>query len=226
MSKQQDIVIHESHFCPVFIVNDTPEATYYPVEGVIAVGEVKSTLDRSKLEDAFSKIVSAKSLKRYEMPEDDGLGLGPTVPYRTYGSPNLIAGAKVQEFNQTNKEEDQLFGFILCGGFSLKTETVFCQALKLWKQYPRSVSPNLIISLNDGFLQPYDHVKKLLFGSPLKANAIMMCHEPAKGFPHLIRRLNYVARNGRTVSLSHFGRYLDGQTGEKERFQVGMVGQL
>lgn len=53
ISKQQDVVVYERHFCPVFTVNDTPEATYYPVEGVIGVGEIKSTLDGSKLEDAF-----------------------------------------------------------------------------------------------------------------------------------------------------------------------------
>src|SRR5690606_11696638 len=52
-SKQQDIVIYEKHLCPVFSINDTPDATYYPIEGVMAVGEVKSSLDKDKLEDAF-----------------------------------------------------------------------------------------------------------------------------------------------------------------------------
>ena len=34
-SKQQDIVVFEKHLCPVFSINDTPEATYYPVEGLM-----------------------------------------------------------------------------------------------------------------------------------------------------------------------------------------------
>jgi hypothetical protein len=45
-SRQQDIVIY-GKLCPVFTHNDAPEATHFPVEGVIAVGEVKSGLGRA-----------------------------------------------------------------------------------------------------------------------------------------------------------------------------------
>ena len=40
-SRQCDVVLYERDICPVFSVNNTPETTYYPCEGVIAVGEVK-----------------------------------------------------------------------------------------------------------------------------------------------------------------------------------------
>src|SRR5688572_5877693 len=77
-SKQQDIVIYEKHLCPVFSINDTAEATYYPIEGVMAVGEVKSSLDKDKLEDAFAKIDSVKSLSRVvEAVKDDVFGMAP-----------------------------------------------------------------------------------------------------------------------------------------------------
>jgi len=66
-SKQQDVIIYENGLCPVFSVNDTPETTYYPCEGVMAVGEIKSTLNSATLEDAFQKIKSAKSLRRYAL---------------------------------------------------------------------------------------------------------------------------------------------------------------
>ena len=40
VSRQQDVVLYEREICPVFSINDTPEARYCPCEGVIAVGEV------------------------------------------------------------------------------------------------------------------------------------------------------------------------------------------
>ena len=64
-SRQMDVVLYEKDICPVFSVNDTPETTYYPCEGVIAVGEIKSSLDRQSLKDAFKKIASVKRLKRF-----------------------------------------------------------------------------------------------------------------------------------------------------------------
>ena len=54
-SRQQDVILYERDICPVFSVNNTPQTTYYPCEGVIAVGEVKSSLDTASLRDAFQK---------------------------------------------------------------------------------------------------------------------------------------------------------------------------
>ena len=44
VSKQQDIILYEKSFCPVYRINDLDEVAYYPCEGVFAVGEVKSTI--------------------------------------------------------------------------------------------------------------------------------------------------------------------------------------
>jgi hypothetical protein len=40
-----DFIIFEKNLCPVFSINDNPDTTYYSCEGVIAVGEIKSTLN-------------------------------------------------------------------------------------------------------------------------------------------------------------------------------------
>ena len=53
-SKQQDIVLFERDFCPVYTINDAPEVTYYPIEAIAAVGEVKSTVSKSVLFDVGS----------------------------------------------------------------------------------------------------------------------------------------------------------------------------
>ena len=63
-SRQIDIVLYERDICPVFTVNDTPESTYYPCEGVVAVGEIKSSIGKQKMKDSFQKIKSVKRLRR------------------------------------------------------------------------------------------------------------------------------------------------------------------
>lgn len=62
-SRQADVVPYEKDICSVFTVNDTPETIYYPCEGVIAVGEIKSAIDNKTLADAFEKAESVKQVK-------------------------------------------------------------------------------------------------------------------------------------------------------------------
>ena len=64
-SRQSDVVLYERDICPVFTVNDTPETTHYPCEGVIAVGEIKSAIATKDLTDAFQKAESVKQLRRH-----------------------------------------------------------------------------------------------------------------------------------------------------------------
>ena len=48
-SRQMDVVLYEKEMCPVFAINEDPASTYYPCEGVIAVGEIKSAIDSREL---------------------------------------------------------------------------------------------------------------------------------------------------------------------------------
>ena len=57
-SKQQHIVMFERDFCPAYSINDAPDATYFPIEGVIANGEVKSSVNKSVLFEALDNIRS------------------------------------------------------------------------------------------------------------------------------------------------------------------------
>lgn len=62
-SNQTDIVLYEKDICPIFSVNDDPQATYFPCESVIAVGEIKSSLGTKELTDAVNKIASVKKIE-------------------------------------------------------------------------------------------------------------------------------------------------------------------
>ena len=55
-STQTDVILYEIEQCPIFSINDTTEATYIPCEGVVAIGEVKSTLTTTDLKDSINKM--------------------------------------------------------------------------------------------------------------------------------------------------------------------------
>jgi hypothetical protein len=207
LSRQQDIVVYEDAWCPVFSINDTPEATYFPCEGVIAVGEVKSGMGSKELEDAFEKISSVKRLRRHAHPSKSELNGADTVCFRKYGVALSVQGVKEEEFDQINKATDQIFGFVLCNEFTLKKDALLRQVTDFWRQYPRDQSPNIIVSLKDGFLSPFDSQKNEFTSSATNADAIVHSPEPERSMGRLVGQLNKMVRNGRTVEVIHFNRY-------------------
>jgi hypothetical protein len=208
-SMQQDIVIYEKHRCPVFTVNWTPEATFFPVEGVIAVGEVKSSLNTETLTDAFDKIASAKRLRRRAEATSNGVPSDPTVSFRHYGSILSAACAKEEEFSQRTKSLDQLYGFLLCGKFILKPETVLQRVEELSAQTPKADAPNGIFSLNDGFLVPYNAASHSIHRSAVDARSLFLSKDPERAFAQLIWYLRLYIEGGRTVETRHFRRYYE-----------------
>src|ERR1700693_2442591 len=115
-SDQQDIVFYERDFCPIYSINDTPEATYYPVEGVVAVGEVKSIVDKGILFDALRKLKSAKLLRRYSEKTQEG-AMPPAANFRPFGFASTVVGTVQDEYDQAKKFRDQIFSFLICKSF-------------------------------------------------------------------------------------------------------------
>ena len=63
VSSQCDIVIYEKDLCIKFNSDDDRNC-YYNCESVIAVGEVKSNLNKRDLEDSINKFKKIRNLKR------------------------------------------------------------------------------------------------------------------------------------------------------------------
>jgi hypothetical protein len=209
VSKQQDIVVFGQAWCPVFSINDTPEATFYSCEGVVAAGEVKSGLGTKELEDAFAKIASVKRLRRRAIAERGQLLSQKVVSFRKFGMSMGMACAKDEEFDQLAKATDQIYGFILCGQFNLGTGTLFEKACELWRAGPKAETPNLIVSLKDGFISPFDSTKNQISFSPMNGNGIVHCSAPERAMGHLVHTLNDFVRAARTVEVKHFRRYFE-----------------
>ncbi|MDE0002437.1 MAG: hypothetical protein OXQ29_07060 [Rhodospirillaceae bacterium] len=210
-SRQMDIVLYERHLCPEYLVNDDPATAYYPCEGVIAVGEIKSRMASADLEDAFAKIASVKQLRRYARRSRDALGIGTTVPFRSYGARTSLHGTEAEEFDQDTKPFDQVFGFALAGSLALQPETLCTQYAGSAARHERTLSPNLIVTLEDNqVLTPLRMRPEggLEIGiSPHESDSICCVMRPEGGFQFLLARLYTVYRRGRTVETVAFDRY-------------------
>ena len=159
-SRQQDVILYERDICPVFSINNTSQTTYYPCEGVIAVGEIKSSLDRDSLEDAFDKVASVKRLQRHVlhdfMPHPQTAV--PVPLYRNYLTHGRDSIVRLDE-EQENKERLRMFGFVLAGESRLKHETLLNAFHTLAARGADYLSPNLLVTL-DGYVIRWGSIEK------------------------------------------------------------------
>ena len=221
-SMQMDVVLYEKHLCPVYSVNDDPATTYYPCEGVIAVGEIKSQMASADLKNTFEKMASVKKLRRFAVQASAAssteLGFPAAVPFRKYGSPNSALGTEAEQFDQEAKPLDQIFGFSLAGSLKLTTETLCARYVEFAAQNGPTMSPNLIVMLEGNHvvcplqIPPNRHNPEIAL-SACKANAIYCVSRPEGGFQFLLSQIYTVCRRGRTVEEVAFDRYFarDGQ---------------
>jgi hypothetical protein len=77
-SPQTDVVIYDALNCPVYRLSD--DGSVFPSDNVAAVVEVKSTLDKAELQDAWEKIALVKALDK--TPDTDP---GPFTTTNTIG---------------------------------------------------------------------------------------------------------------------------------------------
>lgn len=208
VSKQQDVVLFEKDICPVFSINETSETTYYPCEGVIAVGEIKSSIGKSEVEDSFSKIASVRKLKRFPIISKSQLFEIDLANFRKYLNAGMYAASEEDQFNQEKNISDQIFGFVMCGDFSVKPETLCGHISNTLKEYKLSELPNLIISLNKGIFSPYDSKKNTLYRAVSEGDGYVYGKTEGGNFQYLITRLHQAVRLGRTVDVEVFERYL------------------
>ena len=150
-SRQIDIVLYEKGICPVFSINNTPETTYYPCECVLAVGEVKSTLNGDALKDAFLKVNSVKGLTRqviYHLVVDPETG-SRYPSYRNYGA---MRDDSLHDISKRPGDLAQIYGFVLAGSTRLAEETLATRFLELNREFGDIVSPNLLVVLSGTLL--------------------------------------------------------------------------
>lgn len=152
-SRQQDVVLYERDICPVFSINDTPQTTYYPCEGVMAVIEVKSSIASAELQDSFEKIASVKRLRRYEV-YSPGSG-EPYLQHRRYEGTQMANVVQLSDAKEMERRGlNQIFGAILTERLRMNPNTFRTKFVELARLWGDEYSPNLVEILDGGTLIP------------------------------------------------------------------------
>lgn len=207
-SRQQDIILFEKDLCPAFSINDTAESTYYPCEGVIAVGEVKTQIGKEEIKDSFSKIESVKKLRRLPIKSKSVLTGNEIISFRKYLNSGAFDCALEEIFDQDKNSNDQIYGFVICGSFSLKVDTI-CEHISTQSSLiDRKLLPNLIVSLNDGIVSPYHEGNNSLCRAVMNGTGYLYGHSTCGSFEHLLANLHQIIHQGRTVEIKAFERYI------------------
>ena len=214
-SKQMDVVLYEKHICPVYSINNTPDTTYYPCEGVVAVGEIKSSLESKELKDIFCGIKSVRQLKRFSVETPRPIRVGELrFPYRHYGTTGPTThGNPGTDYNQVGNSLDQIFGFALAGKLKLKPQTFCGKFVDRARAMELNLTPNLIVTLDQGILCPDTPPEKYEEGqlkiSLQESTGIYHVDKGDENFRFLLSMIYLVYNYGRTVPVSAFGRYFD-----------------
>lgn len=208
VSKQQDVILYEKNICPVFSINETPETTYFPCEGVIAVGEIKTSIGKAEIEDCFAKIESVKRLKRMRLKSTSTFDGREMIAFRKYGNPIGFDCTPDEEFNQEINPYDQIYGFVLCGDFLVTIDTLCRHISNQLKNADKTLCPNIIVCLNKGIFAPYQNSINKLRYSLSQAESMLYGASQNGSFEYLLTKLHQTILLGRTVDSRVFETYL------------------
>ncbi|MCC7681066.1 DUF6602 domain-containing protein [Janthinobacterium sp. FW305-128] len=144
VSTQADIVIYDRSAIPR--VESNEHQRFFPVEGVCAIGEVKSRLSKAGLREALNKLARLKAIADH---------VSSTIPIfrdRTYNQ---------HDFNREMLCYDQIFSFLVCESFDFDS-TSLPSEVSTW--YDSDVKNhhkhNMVLSIKDGLLLYVDEKNK------------------------------------------------------------------
>ena len=208
-SRQQDVVLYEQGVCPVFSINDTPQSTYYPCEGVMAVIEVKSSLTSTELEDAFEKIASVKRLRRFDV-YSSGAG-DPYLEHRRYEGTQMADVVKFSDAEEMERHGlNQIFGAVLTERLRVSTDTFHARFTEFVRSFGDEYSPNLVEILNGGTLLPCSVEGEIVKAEFSAKTATHFQHSQSHPMQNLIHFIYLTHRHGVTSPTEAFDRYIKG----------------
>lgn len=171
VSTECDIIIYDKNNTP--LIQSKELQKFYPVETVAAVGEIKSTLSKSKLKDALEKLSRVKAIRKSEITS------------------GFINRKTSEGYDPINKPKDSLFTFLICDKFDFDLTDL---AVTINNIYSNGIHPNhrhnLILSINDGMAAYYSekddgiHLSipyPIFYGQPVKT----VVTDPTKDNDHI-----------------------------------------
>ena len=116
--------------------------------------------------------------------------------------------------NSIKIARDQIYSFILCNSFTHSPDAVLDNLVEYQRLHGHECMPNIIISLNDGFIQGMQSNKMSLQFSLLTSDSFSFVPASDRCFAYLVNQLRQYVREARTVPLQALDRYMTSLNGE------------
>ncbi|MNC00008.1 hypothetical protein D3C75_473200 [compost metagenome] len=144
ISTQIDIIIYDKSAIPR--IESIEHQRFFPVEGVCAIGEVKSKLSKSELKKALNKLAKAKATL------DE---LSTTTPiYRDQILSQI-------PFSRERNEYDRPISFLICEKFDFNTDSLHSEISSFYETDTKTHHKhNMILSIADGLLLYVDECNR------------------------------------------------------------------
>lgn len=147
ISKQCDIIVFDDNSPP--LIETYANQRFFPIEAVVGLGEVKSTLNKKGLKEAINKLARNKALRSnirqrfFKRSESQEMG---DIP-----------------FDPTLNPEDNIFSFLICQKFDFQFKNLPNEIDQMYESdIAHNHRHNLILSLEDGLLAYRDRKGKTM----------------------------------------------------------------
>lgn len=135
VSTQCDIVLYDKLFTPTIQSNEMQ--TFYPIETVVGVIEVKSKMKLCELKEALIKLAKVKALRSKIK--------SPVIQYGKHGNG--------EPYNPVTKANDCLYTVLICEKFDFKTDNIEAEIDAIYPGDTEAYNKhNLILSIEDGII--------------------------------------------------------------------------
>ena len=210
IGRQTDIIVYEKELCrPIFRRTPNSVFRYYPCEGVVAAGEVKSKLNRDTFNDAIVKIDSLKTLKRFFQPSEDEAN---NVSVRSYTQHDIPA---ITHSYPRESGMLDILCFVVAGDSEVGCDTVLTYLKSMDRNQRKMSCPDAIIAMrskshDEGYaiLPVTEFHDGLQISSARQADGAA-CAPSDDPLGILINGIYLAVEHRRTTPQSSFQRYLD-----------------
>ncbi len=161
-STQCDIIIYDHNNTP--LIEDSLKTKFFPVETVVGIGEIKSTLSTKELTDALIKLANNKQMKKIQ-------------------EKFCVNNPQKYNFDSKNDPHDTIFSFLICEDIkSFNQENIFEKINQAYddKNIKYEDRHNAILILKQGVLtysNQYNTLpKKISIGQKMYMPKFMDCN--------------------------------------------------
>ena len=141
ISTQCDIIIYDKNNCP--LIENENKQTFFPIECVVAIGEIKSDITKSKLKKALIKLQKNKKIR-------DEINKSTDFIFRKKQNISII--------DTSFCPEDSLVTFLICNKITDYNKNLEEYVNNVYINFEQHTKHNMILSVQDGtFIYNYNN---------------------------------------------------------------------